>query len=82
MNEDELLSQLSSNLSSALSSEARGDGDAAVAKTPPSRTSKRPLPLESSRDSMMDNHLLRTSLEALQKQPVKSMPQRVASRPL
>ena len=33
MNEDELLSQLSSNLSSALSSEARGDGDAAVAKT-------------------------------------------------
>ena len=33
MNEDELLSQLSSSLSSALSSEARGDGDAAVAKT-------------------------------------------------
>ena len=33
MNEDELLSQLSSTLSSAQRSEARGDGDAAVAKT-------------------------------------------------
>ena len=33
MNEDELLVNLSSTLSSALSSEARGDGDAAVAKT-------------------------------------------------
>ena len=33
MNEDELLVNLSSVLSSALSSEARGDGDAAVAKT-------------------------------------------------
>ena len=33
MNEDELLTSLSSNLSSALASEARGDGDAAVAKT-------------------------------------------------
>ena len=33
MNEDELLVSLQSNLSSALSSEARGDGDAAVAKT-------------------------------------------------
>ena len=33
MNEDELLTALSSNLSSALASEARGDGDAAVAKT-------------------------------------------------
>merc|ERR1712153_232062 len=33
MGEDELLAQLSSTLSSALSSEARGDGDAAVAKT-------------------------------------------------
>ena len=33
MNEDELLVNLESNLSSALSSEARGDGDAAVAKT-------------------------------------------------
>ena len=33
MNEDELLSQLSSNLSSALASEAQNDGDAAVAKT-------------------------------------------------
>merc|ERR1711939_479414 len=33
MNEDELLVSLESNLSSALSSEARGDGDAAVAKT-------------------------------------------------
>jgi predicted transcriptional regulator len=33
MNEDELLVNLSANLSSALSSEARGDGDAAVAKT-------------------------------------------------
>merc|ERR1719335_332286 len=31
--EDELLSQLSATLSSALDSEARGDGDAAVAKT-------------------------------------------------
>ena len=31
--EDELLAQLSSTLSSALDSEARGDGDAAVAKT-------------------------------------------------
>ncbi len=33
MNEDELLVNLSSTLSSALDSEARGDGDAAVAKT-------------------------------------------------
>ena len=33
MNEDELLSQLGSTLSSAQRSEARGDGDAAVAKT-------------------------------------------------
>ena len=33
MNEDELLVDLQSNLSSALASEARGDGDAAVAKT-------------------------------------------------
>merc|ERR1712166_201649 len=33
MNEDELLVSLESNLSSALSSEARGDGDAAFAKT-------------------------------------------------
>ena len=33
MNEDELLVNLESSLSSALSSEARGDGDAAVAKT-------------------------------------------------
>ena len=33
MGEDELLSQLASNLSSAQMSEARGDGDAAVAKT-------------------------------------------------
>merc|ERR1711953_465327 len=33
MNEDELLSQLGSTLSSAQMSEARGDGDAAVAKT-------------------------------------------------
>jgi predicted transcriptional regulator len=33
MNEDELLVNLSSTLSSALESEARGDGDAAVAKT-------------------------------------------------
>ena len=33
MNEDELLTSLSSTLSSALDSEARGDGDAAVAKT-------------------------------------------------
>ena len=33
MNEDELLSQLSSHLSSAQKSEARGDGDAAVAIT-------------------------------------------------
>jgi len=33
MTEDELLSQLSSNLSSALASEAQNDGDAAVAKT-------------------------------------------------
>merc|ERR1719327_1572340 len=33
MNEDDLLVNLQSNLSSALSSEARGDGDAAVAKT-------------------------------------------------
>ena len=31
MNEDELLVNLESTLSSALSSEARGDGDAAVA---------------------------------------------------
>ena len=31
--EDELLAQLSNTLSSALDSEARGDGDAAVAKT-------------------------------------------------
>jgi len=33
MGEDELLSQLSTELSSAQRSEARGDGDAAVAKT-------------------------------------------------
>ena len=33
MNEDELLVNLESTLSSALTSEARGDGDAAVAKT-------------------------------------------------
>merc|ERR1712072_1052035 len=33
MTEDELLSQLGSTLSSAQMSEARGDGDAAVAKT-------------------------------------------------
>merc|ERR1712227_438759 len=33
MNEDELLVSLESNLKSALSSEARGDADAAVAKT-------------------------------------------------
>ena len=33
MNEDELLAQLSTTLSSAQQSEARGDGDAAVAKT-------------------------------------------------
>merc|ERR1712138_165805 len=33
MNEDQLLVSLESNLSSALSSEARGDADAAVAKT-------------------------------------------------
>ena len=33
MNEDELLVSLSSNLESALASEAQGDGDAAVAKT-------------------------------------------------
>ena len=33
MNEDELLISLESNLRSTLSSEARGDGDAAVAKT-------------------------------------------------
>ena len=33
MNEDELLSQLSSTLSTAQMSEAQGDGDAAVAKT-------------------------------------------------
>merc|ERR1712032_1718456 len=29
-------------------------------RPPPSRTSRRPLPLESSRDSMMDNHSLRS----------------------
>jgi hypothetical protein len=33
MNEDELLAQLSTTLSSAQKSEAKGDGDAAVAKT-------------------------------------------------
>ena len=33
MNEDELLAQLTTTLSSAQRSEARGDGDAAVAKT-------------------------------------------------
>merc|ERR1712166_240180 len=33
MNEDELLAQLATTLSSAQRSEARGDGDAAVAKT-------------------------------------------------
>ena len=33
MTEDDLLVNLQSTLSSALSSEARGDGDAAVAKT-------------------------------------------------
>ena len=33
MNEDQLLTQLSTHLDSALSSETQGDGDAAVAKT-------------------------------------------------
>ena len=33
MNEDQLLVQLSTHLDSALTSETRGDGDAAVAKT-------------------------------------------------
>jgi hypothetical protein len=33
MNEDQLLVSLQSKLNQALSSEARGDGDAAVAKT-------------------------------------------------
>ena len=33
MNEDEILVSLESNLRSTLASEARGDGDAAVAKT-------------------------------------------------
>ena len=33
MNEDQLLAQLSSHLDSALESETKGDGDAAVAKT-------------------------------------------------
>merc|ERR1719487_959287 len=43
MNEDELLAQLSTNLSSALSSEARGDGDAAVAKTAPIKNIQKAL---------------------------------------
>ena len=33
MNEDELLAQLSTHLSSAMASESQGDSDAAVAKT-------------------------------------------------
>ena len=60
MNEDQLLVSLQSKLNQALSSEPE------VMVTPPlprpllSRTSKRPSPLESSRDSMTDNHSLRS----------------------
>merc|ERR1712216_223929 len=56
MNEDQLLVSLQSKLNSALSSESRGDGDAPLPRPLPSRTSKKLLPLESSRDSMTDNH--------------------------
>merc|ERR1719240_1926132 len=71
MNEDDLLVNLESTLSSALSSEARGDADAAVAKTAAIKTSIRLLPLESSRDSMTDSHSLRS--------PERSRPSRVCS---
>ena len=60
MSEDELLVNLESTLSSALSSEARGDADAAVAKTAAIKNIQKALTAESSRDSMMDNHLLRS----------------------
>ena len=43
MNEDELLAQLSSHLESAQMSEARGDGDAAVAKTAASKNIQKSL---------------------------------------
>eukprot|EP00494_Astrolonche_serrata_P026521 UN26783 len=60
MNEDQLLVSLQSKLNSALSSESRGDGDAAVAKTAAIKNIQKPLLPESSRDSMMDNHSLRS----------------------
>merc|ERR1712224_709692 len=60
MSDAQLVSNLESTLHSALKAEARDDKAAAVAKTAPSRTSRRLLPLESSRDSMMDNHSLRS----------------------
>merc|ERR1711934_882960 len=43
MNEDELLAQLATTLSSAQRSEARGDGDAAVAKTAAIKNIQKPL---------------------------------------
>ena len=44
MNEDDLLVNLESTLSSALSSEARGDADAAVAKTAAIKNLQKALP--------------------------------------
>merc|ERR1711957_707828 len=60
MNEDQLLVSLQSKLSAALSSEARGDGDAAVAKTAAIKNIQKALTAKSSRDSMTDNHSLRS----------------------
>merc|ERR1719353_1934515 len=58
MNEDDLLVNLDSTLSSALSSEARGDADAAVAKTSAIKNIQKSLTAKSSRDSMTDSHSL------------------------
>merc|ERR1711957_159502 len=60
MSDTQLVSSLENTLHSALRAEARDDKAAAVAKTAPSRTSKKLLPPESSRDSMTDNHSLRS----------------------
>merc|ERR1719453_2302309 len=55
-------------------SEARGDLTPLFPRPPPSRTSRRLLPLESSRDSMTDNHSSRS--------PERSRPSRECSHKL
>merc|ERR1711939_186534 len=60
MSETKLVNTLRSTLGAALNAEARDDKAAAVPRPLPSRTSRRLLPLESSRDSMTDNHSLRS----------------------